>query len=263
MKFPQIDPTIVELGPLKIRWYGLMYVLGFVASYLLVKIQKKARENNIGGEVLQDLYFYLVVGLVVGARLFYVLFYQWMNLGYYLSHPIEIIAVWHGGMSFHGGLIGCVAAGWIFALRRKISALLLADLITVTAPVGLFLGRVGNFINGELYGRVTDLPWGMVFPGAGPLPRHPSQLYEAMLEGPVLFIMLWLLKDRGWPRGAMIFLFLGLYGSFRFFVEFAREPDSHIGLLFGLLTTGQLLCLAMVAAGLVGGLLLMRRGKLA
>jgi len=248
ISFPKIDPSIIELGPFKLRWYGLMYVLGFLAAYFLISVQKGAQRLGLQGKLLQDLIFYMALGLVVGARLGYVLFYQFANLGYYFQHPIEIIAVWHGGMSFHGGFIGVVLASILFCRVQGLPFLQLADVVIVTAPVGLFFGRMGNFINGELYGRSTSVPWAMVFPSSPGVPRHPSQLYEAGLEGVALFVVLWMLKDRIKRPGALVALFLAGYGAMRFVVEFFREPDAHIGLFLGLLSMGQFLCLAMILA---------------
>ena len=175
-----LNPILVELGPIRVTWYGMMYVFGFFISYLLVRYQVKKKDFGISLEEVEDLYFYLILGLIIGARLGYVLFY---DLRVYLSAPLEIFAVWHGGMSFHGGLIGVLFATIFFCWKNKKSFWKLADLFVVTAPIGLALGRIGNFINGELYGRVTQVPWGMIFPKGGPFPRHPSQLYESALEG--------------------------------------------------------------------------------
>ena len=249
LPYPKIDPNIIEIGPFKLRWYGLMYVLGFVCCYLLIRTQRRARNLGLVGSQLQDLIFSLAIGLIVGARLGYVIFYQFTNYLYYLKHPLEIIAIWHGGMSFHGGLIGSVIAGILFCHRKNLPVWQTADVVTVTAPVGLGLGRLGNFINGELFGRPSTLPWAMVFPGGGQVPRHPSQLYEAALEGVLLFIVLWLLKDRSYKPGTMVCLFLGGYGIVRFVIEFFRQPDPQIGLFWGLLSMGQVLCLAMIIAG--------------
>jgi phosphatidylglycerol:prolipoprotein diacylglycerol transferase len=176
----------------------------------------------------------------------YVLFY---NLGEYIKNPLEIFAVWHGGMSFHGGLIGTLLAGVYVTKRYKLDFWLYSDLIIVTAPIGLGLGRIGNFINGELYGRVTTLPWGMVFPAGGPLPRHPSQLYEAFFEGLLLFFILWYMKNRIDTKGRLTAAFLLLYGIFRFFIEFFREPDPQLGFILGPFTMGQILCIAMIIGG--------------
>jgi phosphatidylglycerol:prolipoprotein diacylglycerol transferase len=193
---------------------------------------------------------------VIGARLGYVIFY---DLSAYISHPLEIFAVWHGGMSFHGGFIGSVLAGAWCCDRSKVDPWLVADLVMVTAPIGLGFGRLGNFINGELFGRVTDMPWGMVFPAGGPLPRHPSQLYEFLLEGIVLFTVLWIMKDRVRRTGLLTALFVMLYGVFRFFAEFFREPDPQLGFIVGPFTMGQLLSSLMVLAG--GALLYLRRKR--
>lgn len=246
--YPNIDPVIFSIGPVAIRWYGLMYVLGFVAAYLLIPRRNRSREIGLTGTVAQDLIFYIACGLVVGARLGYILFYQYAALGTYVSNPVEIVATWRGGMSFHGGLIGVVLAAWIFCRRRKLPFWAVADSVVVTAPIGLFFGRIGNFINGELWGRTTDAPWGMIFPEAGPLPRHPSQLYEALLEGLLLFILLWALRQRPFRDGSITVFFLFFYGLFRFIVEFFREPDPQIGYLLGFITMGQILCLAMILA---------------
>lgn len=245
-----INPILIELGPFRLSWYGLMYVFGFAASYLLVRYQMKRKDFGISKLEVENLYFYLILGLVIGARLGYVLFY---DLKMYLADPFEIVAIWHGGMSFHGGLIGVVIVGIVFCWKNKKSFWKVSDLIIVTAPIGLCFGRIGNFINGELYGRVTQLPWGLIFPKGGPLPRHPSQLYESGLEGGLLFLILWFLKDRRLPDGSLLGLFLFFYGVFRFVVEFFREPDAQLGFILGPFTMGQVLCTLMM----VGGVLLM------
>lgn len=244
--YPHIDPIIVRIGPFAIRWYGVMYLLGFAASYLLVRYQVKKKKLEITMDAIDSLYSWLVIGLIVGARIGYVVFY---NPVFYLHHPLEIFAVWHGGMSFHGGLVGSVIAGLLFCRKYGFDFWQLADLIIVTAPIGLGLGRLGNFINGELYGRVTDVPWAMVFPSGGPLPRHPSQLYEFLLEGVALFTILWTLKDRNLRRGTLTAVFLILYGVFRFFVEFFREPDRQLGFIAGPFTMGQILSVATIIGG--------------
>lgn len=251
ISYPHINPDIIQIGPLHIRWYGLMYAVGFLASYFLIKGQEKSEPIGLSPRLVQDLIFYLAVGLVVGARLGYVLFYQYMNFSEIGRDPLEIIAVWHGGMSFHGGLLGTVIAGCWFCRRKGLPLWAVADRVIVTAPVGLGLGRIANFINGELYGRVTELPWGMVFPNGGPLPRHPSQLYEAIMEGAALFVLLWVLRKKAFPDGMMIAFFLFFYGVFRFFLEFFREPDVQLGFILGPLTMGQLLSAIMILTGLV------------
>ncbi len=256
--YPNIDPDIIRIGPVAVRWYGLMYALGFAASYFLVKYQIKnqslKRKTKQQAEAipsqlfLDSLYTCLILGLVLGARLGYVLFY---DLPTYVRNPLEIFAVWHGGMSFHGGMIGCLVAGYLCCLKYRMDFWRTADLVIVTAPIGLGLGRIGNFINGELFGRVTDVPWGMVFPEGGPLPRHPSQLYEFMLEGVLLFLILWILKNRKPTPGVLSGLFLVFYGIFRFCVEFFREPDPQLGFIAGPFTMGQILSVLTTLAGVL------------
>lgn len=254
MTFPSIDPVILSLGPLQVRWYGLMYVLGFTASYLLVQRQIRSFSYRELEAHFENLNIILILSVVLGGRLGYVLFY---NFSYYLQHPLEIPATWTGGMSFHGACIGVLLGGWLFVRKKGLDFWKCADLYAVTIPIGLGLGRLGNFINGELYGRISSLPWAMVFPGGGPLPRHPSQLYEMLLEGIFLFLILWSQKgkpwrkQKGWPHGSMLCLFLIGYGCFRMVVELFREPDQQIGFLFGFLTMGQLLSGFMILAGIL------------
>ncbi len=256
LSYPEISPVLFELGPLQVRWYGLMYVLGFFATYFLVQRQiRRFRLDHLAPH-FENLNIVLLLCLVAGGRLGYVFFY---NFSYYIQHPLEIPATWQGGMSFHGALIGLLAGGFFFCRRNRLDFFETADLYIATVPVGLFLGRLGNFINGELFGRVSDVPWAMVFPDGGPLPRHPSQLYEALLEGFFLFAILWTLKEvkhrRGWAHGTLLAAFLVFYGLFRSFVELFREPDAHLGFLLGSLTMGQLLSFAMIGAGLLLGVL--------
>jgi phosphatidylglycerol:prolipoprotein diacylglycerol transferase len=246
---PDFNPVAISLGPLHVHWYGLMYLTGFMLFLWLGK--RRARALNRPGwddAMLDDLLFYGVLGVVLGGRLGEVLFYQ---PGYYFSHPLEIVAVWNGGMSFHGGFLGVLLAMALFAHKRKIQWLPLMDFIAPLVPLGLGAGRIGNFINGELWGRPTDVPWGMIFPKVDNLPRHPSQLYEFALEGIALFALLWLYSAKPRPTGAVSGLFLIGYGSFRFIGEFARNPDDGI---FGLMTfgisMGQWLSLPMVLAGI-------------
>lgn len=250
--FPNIDPVIFKIGPLSVRWYGVMYLIGFSASYFLVRYQLKRKRIAMD---IGSLYSFLILGLVIGGRLGYIVFY---NLNDYIKNPIEIFAVWHGGMSFHGGLIGSVLAGIIFCKKHRLDFWQLSDLVIVTVPTGLGLGRIGNFINGELYGRVTDVPWGMIFPSGGPFPRHPSQLYESFLEGVVLFVFLWFIKDKNLRAGVLTSLFLILYGIFRFIAEFFREPDQQIGFIFGPFTMGQMLSVVTILSGI--GVLLLKGG---
>lgn len=262
LAFPDIDPVLLHIGPLQLRWYGLMYVLGFTASYLLVRYQLKRRSFPQLQDNFENLNIALIVSMIIGARLGYVLFY---NPGYYLSHPLEIAATWSGGMSFHGGAIGLFVGGWWYCRKKKIPFFRTADTYIITMPIGLGLGRVGNFINGELFGRPSELPWAMVFPGGGALSRNPSQLYEAFFEGLVLFILLWSLRSkpyqghRLWPHGSLLALFFMGYGILRFFIEYTREPDAQIGLI-GPFSMGQILCSLMVAAGLLLWYQLIRTG---
>jgi len=253
LNYPQIDPVFFSIGPLQVRWYGLMYVLGFGATLLLVKYQIKKFGFKELDVHFENLNLVLIISLVLGGRLGYVLFY---NLPYYLAHPSEILATWQGGMSFHGGMLGLIIGAVLFCRRKGLDFWRVADFYTVTIPIGLGLGRIGNFINGELYGRVTDVPWAMVFPGGGPLPRHPSQLYEALLEGLLLFLVLWFLKEKqsppaSWASGSMMAICITVYGILRIFVEFFREPDAHLGFIAGGMTMGQLLSSLMIVAGIV------------
>lgn len=246
MQFPAIDPVFLQLGPLQFRWYGLMYVIGFVAAYFIIRNEARRRSLNLDSEAVADLIFCLAIGVVAGGRLGYVLFY---DLAAYLSQPLKIFAIWQGGMSFHGGLIGVALAGFWYARRFNLPYLQLADLAALATPVGLGLGRIGNFINGELFGRPTTMPWGMVFPDGGPLPRHPSQLYEAFLEGLVLFFVVRLLARRFTTPGTAMAAFLSCYGLFRFVVELFRQPDNQLGLFWGFFSMGQLLSLPLFLAG--------------
>ncbi len=252
LSFPSIDPVIFSIGPLQVRWYGMMYVLGFTASYFLVRCQiNKLRLKTLAAE-FENLNFILIISMVLGGRLGYVFFY---NFSYYMEHPLEILATWHGGMSFHGGVLGLLVGGLLYCRRKELNFLETADIYVVTIPIGLGLGRIGNFINAELYGRVTEVPWAMVFPGGGALPRHPSQIYEALLEGLLLFIILWNLKTKKytwkWGHGTMLGAFLVFYGIFRIFIEFFRQPDAHIGFMAGFITRGQLLSAVMICAGVI------------
>lgn len=254
---PQIDPVLFHLGPLAVRWYGLMYLLGFVAAFFIISKLAPRRQLPLDSDAVSDLLFYIVLGVVLGGRFGYVFFY---NFSYYSGHPLQIFAVWQGGMSFHGGLTGVIVATWIYCRRHAMAILPLADILAIAATIGLGLGRIGNFINGELWGRVTTLPWGMVFPAGGPQPRHPSQLYEALVEGPIIFSLLYWLFTRKVKNGAIFFSFLLLYGVGRFILEFFREPDQQLGFLWGGATMGQLLCLVMIVMGGSGLYWLKNRG---
>ncbi|HEX4928600.1 MAG TPA: prolipoprotein diacylglyceryl transferase [Burkholderiales bacterium] len=243
---PDFNPVAIQLGPLAVRWYGLMYLLGFGLAWWLGLRRIAAGRAPIDRRQFDDLIFYAVLGVILGGRLGYVLFYK---PDYYAAHPLEIPAVWQGGMSFHGGLLGVMAAMWLAARRHKLDFLRLMDFIAPLCPLGIAAGRMGNFINGELWGRPTDLPWGMVFRGAGPLPRHPSELYEFALEGLALFALLWWFSSTPRARGQVSAMFLIGYGVLRFVAEFAREPDSFLGFLALGMTMGQWLCVPMILGG--------------
>jgi len=244
---PKFDPVAFSLGPLAVRWYGLMYLLAFGAFWWLGTRRILVGRAPVTREQLDDLLFGGIVGVILGGRLGYVLFYK---PGYYFSHPLEIFAVWQGGMSFHGGFLGVLVAMAFVARRQRVNWWDLMDFVAPLVPIGLAAGRLGNFINGELWGRPTDLPWGMVFGGAGELPRHPSQLYQMALEGFTLFALLWWFSSRPRPRMQISALFLVGYGAFRFIGEFAREPDAFLGFLALGLSMGQWLSLPMIAAGI-------------
>ncbi len=241
-----INPTIFELGPLQVRWYGLMYVIAFIVGSQLMKVLAKEAYSKISLEKIDSFVTHLIIGMFVGARLAYVFVYNWE---YYSQNLSELLSVWKGGLSFHGALLGMIVAMIIFARKNKLRFFEVSDPLAVVAAQGLMFGRMGNFINGELWGRVTDVSWGFVFPGAGPYPRHPSQLYECLLEGLVLFCILWFGRKSFRYQGVASGAFLLLYGVFRFIVEFFREPDSQLGFFFGGLTMGQLLCFLMIVAG--------------
>ncbi|WP_319526536.1 prolipoprotein diacylglyceryl transferase [uncultured Desulfosarcina sp.] len=264
-----MDPVIFQIGSFRLQYYGLMYIVAFACTYFLALYRIRHEDRfRIDVEQLQGLMTAMILGLIIGGRLGYVLFY---NLSYYLHHPLEIILPFEfsggfhftgiTGMSYHGGLIGVVAAAFIFVRKNNLSFFHMADLIVPCIPLGYTFGRLGNFINGELYGRGTDHPIGMFFPLApGPGRRHPSQLYEAFFEGIVLFVFLWAVKGRFKTRGAMLAVYLMAYGLVRFFIEYARQPDAHLGFVFLSFSMGQMLCLAMI---LTGGILLavLRRSR--
>ena len=253
---PEFDPFLISFGGFGIRWYALAYIAGLLGGYWALR--HEARQHP-GAPMTQDgvdsLLNHVLLGVILGGRLGYVVFY---NPAFFLANPVEIIKVWQGGMSFHGGLLGVTLAMWMFARRRRLPVLAVSDRVAMVVPLGLFLGRISNFINAELTGRVTDLPWAMVFPRSDGLPRHPSQLYEAGLEGLALGVVMFIGWRRGWLRntGTMTAILLIGYGLARFAIEYVREPDAHLGLIFGLATMGQILCLPMVAAG---GWILWRR----
>jgi phosphatidylglycerol:prolipoprotein diacylglycerol transferase len=249
INYPHIDPVAVHLGPLAVHWYGLMYLLGFVVCWSLTTWRVTHSARGFTAEQVSDILFYTAMGIILGGRVGYVLFYAFSD---FLANPLMLFQVWKGGMSFHGGLLGVIFSLWLYARKIGKNFVDITDLIAPVVPIGLGAGRIGNFINSELWGKVTDLPWGMIFPNGGALPRHPSQLYEFFLEGVMMFTILWLYSSKPRPRWAVSGLFLILYGVFRVLVEFVREPDVQIGYLaFGWVTEGQLLSLPMVFFGLI------------
>ena len=256
--YPNIDPVAFTLGPLKVHWYGLMYIIGISAAWFLAR--RRAAEPGFPwtAEQTEDLIFYCAIGLMIGGRVGYVLFY---NYAEWIKDPWLIFRVWEGGMSFHGGMLGAFCGMWVFARQSGARFVDVTDFIGPYVPLGLFTGRIGNFINGELWGKPTDLPWAMVFPSGGSTPRHPSQLYEAFFEGIVLFILLQWFRRQNPPRSAVSGMFLLLYGLFRFAVEFVRLPDAHIGYLaFGWLTMGMVLTFPMIVIGILLLIWAYRRG---
>jgi len=259
-EFPNIDPVALYLGPIPIRWYALSYIAGFILGWkyclYLVGLDKDKRPHKLD---IDDFLPWAILGVIIGGRLGYVLFYQ---PELYLADPLEIARIWHGGMSFHGGFLGVIIAAIIFCRKREIPLLRMADLLAGAAPIGILFGRLANFINGELFGRTTNVPWGIVFPNGGEMPRHPSQLYEAALEGLLLFVILFLMARKTSMRersGLLAGVFLIGYGLARSFVEFYREPDLQVGFIADVLTMGQILCLPMIIGGLVLVVMSVRR----
>ncbi|GAB2637162.1 prolipoprotein diacylglyceryl transferase [Vibrio panuliri] len=246
LEFPNIDPVLVSIGPLSIRWYGLMYLIGFAFALWLANRRADKPGSGWTREQVSDLLFAGFLGVVIGGRVGYVLFY---NFELFLQDPLYLFKVWTGGMSFHGGLLGVITAMFWYARKNGRTFFGVADFIAPLVPFGLGMGRLGNFMNSELWGRVTDVPWAIVFPNGGPLPRHPSQLYEMALEGVVLFFILnWFIKKPR-PLGSVSGLFLVGYGTFRFLVEYVREPDAQLGLFGGFISMGQILSTPMIIAG--------------
>lgn len=242
---PVINPSIVEWGFFSPKWYGMMYLIGFVAAWFLAN--RRLARTNWSKEQLSDMLFWGFLGVIIGGRVGYVFFYQF---GMFLEDPLYLFKIWTGGMSFHGGLLGVLTALWLSARKTNSHFLQVGDFIAPLVPIGLGAGRMGNFINAELWGRTSDVPWAIIFPGAGPEPRHPSQLYEFALEGVVLFAMLWWFTSKPRPMGAASGIFLAGYGSFRFIVEYYRQWDSHLELYLGVLSRGQLLSIPMIIVGI-------------
>lgn len=251
LTYPQIDPVAFQLGPLSVHWYGLSYLFAFAICWAVLswRIKYSSFPRGFTKDQLSDMMFYGALGTILGGRLGYVFFYIWPD---FLANPWILFQVWKGGMSFHGGMLGVFVALWFYAKKIHTSVFDITDFIAPAVPLGLGAGRIANFINGELWGRVTDVPWGMVFPHAGDYPRHPSQLYELGLEGILLFVILWIYSRKQRPRFAVTGLFLMLYAMFRFLVEFFREPDFQVGFVaFGWLTKGQLLSIPMFLLGVI------------
>lgn len=251
--FPNIDPVALQIGSVQIHWYALSYLVGFLLGWQVAKyicrLDKDAHRPN--SYDVDDFMTWAILAILLGGRIGYVLFY---NLPHYMADPMSALKLWQGGMSFHGALIGVVIVCFLYSWIKKVSLLRLADLFAVAAPIGFFLGRIANFVNGELYGRPTDQPWGVIFPNGGDVARHPSQLYEAVLEGLVMFVLLFLMsrseRFRNIP-GTISAAFLIFYGVARFLVEYVREPDAQLGLFFGSISMGQILCLPMIGGGLI------------
>ena len=246
--FPNIDPVAISIGPLKVHWYGIMYLVAFTGGWYLGRVRARKPQSGWHPDEVGDILFYIALGVILGGRIGYVIFY---NFSSFLENPVMLLEIWKGGMSFHGGLIGVIIAMWLFGRKTNRNFFTVSDFIAPLIPLGYGAGRIGNFIGGELWGKVTDVPWGMVFPRAGMEPRHPSQLYQAFLGGLVIFTILWLYSKKPKPTMAVSGMFLLCFGIYRFTIEFFRQPDAHLGYLaFGWLTMGQVLSAPMVALGL-------------
>lgn len=251
LEFPDISPIMLEIGPLAIRWYSMAYLVGIIAAWWLASLAVKKYKMPFDNKKLEDLAFYCTMGVIFGGRLGYVLFYGGSS---FLYQPWQILEIWKGGMSFHGGIIGVILAIWVYARKYEYKFLQVTDLVVLYIPIGIFLGRIANFINDELWGRVTDVPWAVRFPSGGYLPRHPSQLYEAFFEGLVMFVILNILWSSERIRKATGFvsaIFALCYGTFRISMEQFRQPDEHMGFFFGYITMGQMLSIPLIIAGLI------------
>ena len=247
--YPEIDPVLIQLGPFAIRWYALAYIAGLVIGWQVMRRVCAEPPKILSPLKIDDFLLWAALGVILGGRIGYVLFYK---PGFYIEHPLAVLTLWEGGMSFHGGLLGVIAAILAFAIRNKTDPFMLSDLVAIVAPIGLFFGRLANFINSELWGRVTDVQWGLIFPRGGPLPRHPSQLYQAFFEGVLLVLLVaavWKLTDGRRRPGLLTGVFCAGYGVARIAGEFFREPDAHLGYLWGPLTMGMLLSVPMIVFG--------------
>ena len=248
IRVPNIRPIFLQLGPLQFRWSGLMYLVGLAGAYLLIVRRLESKSICMTKDQVYHMIVWAAFGAFIGGRLGYTLFY---NFSYYMQHPASIVAIWGGGMSFHGSLLGVIVTLFWFSQRQGIPVYQVADLAAAATPIGLGFGRIGNFINGELYGRATDVDWCMVFPSGGPACRHPSQLYEAGLEGVFLFILLWTIWKTSPPPGTLFWSFITGYGICRMIVEFFREPDARLGFILGSFSMGQLLSFPMIVVGVL------------
>lgn len=246
LTYLQLDPVIFSIGPMELRWYSLMYIIGLVTTFYFLRYASRKGTLKLNDQEIESLMLYGLLGMLLGARLTYCIVY---NPTYYLKNPEEILATWHGGLSFHGAALGIAVAIFVFSRRHKKSFLNISDHISIIVPVGIGFGRIGNFINGELWGRVTEAPIGMIFPDGGPFPRHPSQLYESLFEGWILFGIMWLIYRRSPKAGVPSSFFFIFYATFRFFIEFFREPDSQLGAVLGPFSMGQVLCAIMWIIG--------------
>ncbi len=256
LHYPNFNPTIFKIGMFEVRWYGLCYIVGFIIAYLFIRKNYAYKNIKLKKDEYESLLFKLMLGVIIGGRLGYVIFY---NLQFYLQNPLQIFTVWQGGMSLHGGAIAVIIFGYLFAKKHNMKFYQLADPVMPIVSIGLFLGRLGNFINAELYGRITNKPWGMIFPNSDGQPRHPSQLYEAFLEGVLLFFISYILFRKAKKSGIVFWSWIGLYGLFRFLVEFVREPDAHLGNLIGFMTMGQILSAIMIIASVISIIFLFRK----
>ncbi len=259
LTYPEMNPVAFHVGPLSVYWYGLMYLFGILSAWILLAWRTKTSSRGFSLDEVSDIIFYGAVGMIVGGRIGYMFFYIPQD---FIANPLLVFQIWKGGMSFHGGLLGVILALWLYAYHSGKSLGDITDFLVPAVPIGLGAGRIGNFINGELWGRATDVPWAMIFPQGGDMPRHPSQLYEFFLEGIVLFLILWIFSLKPRPRWAVSGLFIACYGLFRFSLEFFREPDAQIGFIaFDWLTKGQLLSLPMIIFGILV-ILYAYRGKI-
>jgi len=256
LTYPQINPTLFKIGPLQIRWYGILYIISFVIGYISLRKFLTYRDIKMDKDKYDNFLFNIMLGVIIGGRLGYVIFY---NLGYYLRNPLQILAVWEGGMSFHGGAAAVILLGYFYCKKHGYSFYQLADPAMPLVSIGLGLGRIGNFINGELYGRITNVPWAMIFPNSDGNPRHPSQIYEAFLEGFLLFFISYFMLKKFKTRGLVFWSWIGLYGIFRFAVEYVREPDPQLGYILGFITMGQILSAIMIIAAIVGVISLFKK----